>query len=469
MLNRSTTGLLAVLIVVCSANPGWGQGKPAANPAATSHKPVFYANDFSYLNDPCYNGAALGDALKLLPVAGGDWGTIDFGGQLRERYHHEHGMGRVPTAGVTRFQDTDTDFVLTRLRLYTNWKLSDEVRFFAEGIYAEGSNDNGNFAPRPIDRNYGDFINLFADLQLTDSLAARVGRQELLYGNQRLVSPLDWSNTRRTFDGVNLLYREGDWAVDSFFTYYVPVLPTEFDEPDKDQKFFGFYGVYSGFENFTVDTYYLGSDNSRAFNANLPYDSDYVIHTLGIRFNGGLDNWLWELEGGPQFGEYHGAGVDHSAGFATGGLGYKAAKYPWQPTLWCYLDYASGHVPGGDFNGFNDLFPLGHKYFGFIDAVKRSNIITPNILLTSKPGKDWNLLMWYWHFSSDSEEPVPSLGNTPPQNTSRDLGDELDLYLTYTFGPRSNLGFGWSHFWRGSKITAPSDADFLYTQWTLDF
>jgi hypothetical protein len=33
----------------------------------------------------------------------------------------------------------------------------------------------------------------------------RVGRQELLYGSQRLISTLDWANTRRTFQGENLL------------------------------------------------------------------------------------------------------------------------------------------------------------------------------------------------------------------------------------------------------------------------
>ena len=28
------------------------------NPGAKSHKGVYYANDFSYLNDPCYQGFA---------------------------------------------------------------------------------------------------------------------------------------------------------------------------------------------------------------------------------------------------------------------------------------------------------------------------------------------------------------------------------------------------------------------------
>lgn len=441
------------------------------NPCALSHKGVFYANDFSYLNDPNYDGFCLGDAMKQLPVQGGEWGTIDFGGQIRERYHHEHGMGRVPNATVPRFEDTDTDFVLSRVRLYTNWQVVDGLRFYVEGIYADVTDDGGQYAPRPFDQNFGDFLNLFTDVALTDSFTARVGRQELLYGNQRLISPLDWANTRRTFDGANLLYRNGDWSADTFYTYVVPVIDNRLDEPDGDQQFYGTYATYTGFEYFGVDLYGLGYENEQPFNANSPTATDFSIYTTGIRVFGEMDNWLWEFEGGPQFGKYHGADLDHRAGFATAGFGRKMVKQPWQPTMWLYYDYASGHANGGAFNGFNQLFPLGHKYFGFIDAVQRSNIQSPNLLMTCKPGPKWNLLMWYWHFMSDTSAPVPSILNTPPQNGSKHLGDELDVLLTYTICPRSNIGFGWSHFWRGDKIISPStsDADFIYAQWEVNF
>jgi hypothetical protein len=463
---RSGYVCLLVVAIGFASNASLAQ---QPNPCALSHKPVFYANDFSYLNDPTFDGACLGDLMKQMPVGGGDWGTLDIGGQVRERYHHEQGMGRVGGPNVPRFEDTDTDFVLSRLRLYSNWKVDESVRFYVEGIYADATDDGGEYFPRPIDENRGDFLNLFVDLGLSESFTARVGRQELLYGNQRLVSPLDWANTRRTFEGGNLLYRNSDWAVDTFYTCLVPVSVAEFDELYDDQEFFGTYAVYSGFENFTVDMYYLGYEDGQPFNGNNPFSTDFLIHTLGVRFNGAMDNWLWEFEGGPQFGEYYGANTDHCAGFATIGIGHTAPKAFWSPTLWCYFDYASGNVPGGSFNGFNQLFPLGHKYFGFIDAVQRSNILAPNMLLTCKPSSQLNLLMWYWHFTSDTEEPVPSIFNTPPQNDSKELGQELDVLLTYNMCPRSSIGFGWSHFWRGDKIIGDSDADFLYSEWAVNF
>jgi len=443
--------------------------KETPNPCAISHKGVFYANDFSYLNDPQYDGNCLGDCLKLNPAGQcGRWGTLDVGGQLRVRYHNEQGMAQaLAGAGVRRFEDNENDFVLTRLRMYANWKVNDSVRFYSEAIFADVSDNDGTYNPRGIDRNYGDFLNLFVDLQLTENLILRVGRQELLYGVERMVSPLDWANTRRTFEGVRTLWKEGDWAVDTFYTQFVPVDPNNLDEADYDQTFYGTYISYSGWENASLEAYYLGYDNENAG----PITGDFSLHTLGARLTGSVDSWLYEFEGGPQFGRQSGLGLDHEAMFATVGMGRKMTEASWKPTLWFYYDYASGNNVGGDFNRFNQLFPLAHKYFGFIDAVQRSNVEAPNVLLTMAPTKKTKLLLWYWHFMANQDtDIVPSLGGTPTQSTtSKDLGDELDIILKYSLGPRSNALLGYSHFWRGNKITGPQDADFVYVQWTTNF
>ena len=450
----------------CGNGVGCGSGvgkKGKANPCATSHKGVFYANDFSYLNDPCYRGHCLGDCLKQNTLGG--WGTMDIGGQLRFRYHHEEGMAQdLAGAGTRRFENTSHDFGLTRLRLYTNWQVNELFRVFAEGIFADVTDDNGTYNPRGIDRNHGDFLNLFVDVKMTDNLKVRVGRQELLYGVQRLVSPLDWANTRRTFEGIKGMWKSGDYAVDVFYTNLVPVDPFNFDEADYDISFYGAYATCLAWENASLDTFYLGYDNQT---------QDFSIHTIGARLNGSVNGWLYEFEGGPQFGRQYGAGRDHNAMFATGGIGRNISDSGWAPALWCYYDYASGDdgTGNGSFNQFNQLFPLAHKYLGFIDAVARSNIESPNILLTMKPHKRVQLLAWYYHFmANQAGTAVPSIGGTPTQSTtSKDLGDELDLIAKFNISPRSSALIGYSHFWRGNKITAPNDADFVYIEWLMNF
>jgi hypothetical protein len=464
------TDIVCGSAVDASTGATCGGATPSApNPCATSHKGVFYANDFSYLNDPGYDGHCLGDCLKLMPVAGGDWGSLDLGGQLRTRYHHEEGMGQdVSGPGVNRFERTQHDIFLTRLRLYSNWKVADDLRVYVEGILADVTDDDHTYMPRPIDRNFGDFLNLFVDVGLADGLTARVGRQELEYGAQRLISPLDWANTRRTFDGARTLYKGDDWSSDLFYTYYVPVIPNRLDEPDYKEAFYGTYNTIAVSDSLSIDAYYIGYDDRR-----VQPGGDFSLHTCGGRMYGSLtEQWLFEVEGGPQFGRQSGLGQDQEAGFCTCGLGRKLGDVlPWSPTLWCYYDYASGNRGGGSYNRFNDLFPLGHKYFGFIDAAKRQNVEAPNVLLTMKPHERLELLCWYWHImANQAGDIVPSIGGTPAQSTtSKDFGDELDLTARYLMGPRSNVLLGYSHFWRGNKILAPQDADFTYVQWELNF
>ncbi|TWT97573.1 hypothetical protein Pla108_17250 [Botrimarina colliarenosi] len=455
----------------CPACVAAKKGAAKGNRCAQSHAGVFYANDFSYLKDPKYQGCCLGDGLKLMPVGNcGRFGTLDIGGQYRLRYHHERGMGRSSTTAPPNqgFLDTDNDFLLSRLRLYGNWKVNDNVRVFVEGIAADVS-ANDTYNPRAIDENYADLLNAFFDAKLTDEFTLRVGRQELLFGAQRTVSPLDWANTRRTFEGIRGLYKSGDWTIDGFYTNFVPVVPDKFDEADYDQSFYGVYSTYAGYEKATFDFYYLGYDNQTV---GAPVATDFSLHTFGSRVWGTAgDGWLYEVEGAYQGGRQSGLGLDQSAGFITTGLGHKLDNMAWDPTLWFYFDYASGDHGDGSYNRYNQLFPLAHKYLGFIDAAARSNIISPNVLLTMKPQAKWDLLMWYYYLGTDSAtDVVPGVGFAGAQNTtSTDFGNELDLIAKYSMTARSNILFGCSHLWAGSKIIGTTDPDFFYTQWELNF
>jgi hypothetical protein len=201
-------------------------------------------------------------------------------------------------------------------------------------------------APLPIDINHGDLLNAFGEMRLFArdgrTLSARYGRQELLFGNQRLVSPLDWANTRRTFDDVaRVLYRSKSWDIDGFWGRPFLADPRRFDHGDQSRQFFGAYGVYKGIANQVVDLYYLGlveTDPVAAGSAGVLGDSD--VHTLGMRWQGSRNDWLWETEAAYQFGRQ--ADLNRNAGMATGGIGRRLSKRFGKPELWFYYDWASG-------------------------------------------------------------------------------------------------------------------------------
>ena len=432
---------------------------------AGAYAPVFYNNNFAYINNPAYQDWYPGDWFKQVPL--GDCWLLDLGGQYRARYHHEQNHRGFGLTG------NDDDFLLHRTRLFANARYSDWFRVYGEFIDAESNYEN--FPPRAIEVNRADMLNLFADAKLMDEggdLWFRIGRQELLYGSERLISPLDWANTRRTFEGFKFFWQGEDWNADFFATRPVIVNPTHFDSPNYDQEFIGGWATYKGRPGHTFDLYAIQYNNAAGAN-------NFQFTTLGGRWLGSEGSWLWDAEGGTQFGENTDRS-NHTAGFATGGVGYKWADAAWQPVLWGYYDWASGGNVRGAGQGFNHLFPLAHRYLGFMDLFGRSNIQSPNLQLTLQPHQKLKLLVWYYYLFLDTRADTPYNVNMTPfapgsQPASRDLGHELDLLATIVLNARMDVLLGYSHFSSGDyyKLTPGlpyrGNADFFYVQYQWNF
>ncbi len=432
--------------------------------AAQAHKPLFYDNQFDYLEDPSYQGAFLGDRLKHWHVT--PWAVLDVGGEYRLRHHSERNHRG---AGLT---GQDDDFLLHRTRIYANLELGTLARIYAEMNDAASTNET--YAPRTSEEDRAELHNLFADLALlgwrSDGLVARLGRQELLYGNQRLVSPLDWANTRRTFEGYKLFWKGPLWTVDAFWTQPVYPNPLVFDSPDQSQQFMGLYLTRRLGTQAVLEGYYL-----RLVEEDGP-TVHFDFHTFGLRSQQEYHGWLGEVEAAVQCGSY--GHEDHLAGMYTIGIGRRFENLPWRPTFWMYYDWASGDETLG--NGFHHLLPDSHQYLGWMDIFGRRNIEDWNFQLLLHPQTDWTLTLAWHIFHRQHPLDVPYGVEMNPlvsiPGGSGDFGQELDLILSWQIRPRADLSFGYSHFFAGEFFrTNPSpglyrdDADFFYTQFTLRF
>lgn len=448
---------------------------PPKKPPANPYKWVYYDNDFSYLDDPDNEFHYLGDFAKRRRI--GDWAVLDVGGEFRLRQQNEHLL--------TRFDN----FLLQRTRIYGDLHVQDWLRIYVEALDAVSY--WGNLAPRPIEENRFDAENLFADLRVWDGgsgdLWLRGGRQELLYGAQRLISPLDWVNTRRTFDGVKMFWTGEDWNADFFWTRPVPPVQhlesiTAFDHPDPLQEFYGLWMTRKGLEHHKIDLSYLRLGNYNPATPGGPILLEN--HTFGARWEGNYEDWLAEIEGGYQFGAFTAPGtvatLDQSAGFYTIGGGRKWSGLSWKPVVWLYYDWASGdHDPEDDRRGtFNQLFPFGHPFFGFMDLVGRQNIEDWNCKVTMAPRSDLEFLLWYhvMHLQQSRDALYDAAGTAirrdPTGASGRDVGSELDLTLRWTFRPRADVLFGYSHLFPGRFLLDTGGApgrDFYYTQFSLRF
>lgn len=455
---------------------GNGREKPQVDPlppSALTTTPAFDF-DFRYLEQPGHDKDFF-DPVKRIHL-GSDW-LLSFGGSFWYRYMHETDS-RLNAAGI------NNDYHLLRTRLHADLWYQDQFRLFAEMLDARAL--GLDLPALAIDKNHTDMLNLFADVKLGQFMDGpaylRVGRQELLYGSQRLISTLDWANTRRTFQGVKTFWQTPAFNLDAFWVRPMVTEPNQFDNWDKDRNFIGLWGTYKAIPGQVLDLYYLSLiDNRIVSPANITQGNvlqgDSVLHTIGARWVGDYERILYELEGMYQFGKR--SHLDISAFSIASGVGYQL-PLPMNPQFWLRYDFASGdkNHRDGRSNTFNQLFPFGHYYFGYIDQVGRQNIHDFNAQFTLHPQPWVTFLGQYHRFYLANKRDY--LYNAAGAGTIRDItgqsgshvGDEIDFTINFHLSRHQDVLLGYSKLFTGEflKNTRPGvSPDLFYAQYNFRF
>jgi hypothetical protein len=253
-----------------------------------------------------------------------------------------------------------------------------------------------------------------------------------------------------------------------------------FDSPDSAQEFFGTWTTYRPNKSSNIDLYYLYLQNTRVdapgeFLA-LP---GYRVNTFGARYVGDYKkHLLWDFEGMYQVGDNFIQNI--SADAWTTGLGWNFAKLPMTPQIWVYNDFASGnHNPGvkGTEDGtFNQLFPFGHFYFGFLDLVGRQNIDDLNAQIAFFPTKWITTVVQYHVFRLDAaKDALYSASGTvlrqdPTGRAGTDVGDEIDVTTNFHLSQHQDIFVGFSKLWAGQFIRStglPVSPELVYVQYSF--
>lgn len=431
----------------------WGNYRetPPKNPWPPVSADIFsfFDADFRYLDDPKNQQFGFFDPIKRIHP-NDDW-LLSFGGEERIQWKNEND---------SRLTWRRNEYELNRVRLYGDVWYQDRFRLYGEFLSAESFNQD--LRPLAIDRDHGDALNLFIDAKLAEldgsNVYARVGRQELLYGSQRLISPLDWANTRRTFEGVKAFWHSENFDVDLFWVRPVVVLPSEFDTGDHNRSFAGLWTTYRPRQGQTIDLYCLNFENELRLAPHVPPGGrgGANVTTLGSRYAGDLEHVLWDVEGMYQTGTNVNRSI--SAGALTTGIGYQFADAPMAPAIWIYNDFASGDHDGGRRGTFNQLFPFGHFYFGFIDVVGRQNIDDVNLDLNFYP-THWitGVLQAHFFYLDSAKDALYNAAGAatlrdPTGRSGHHVGNEIDFLINFHLTPQQDLLIGYSHLFAGEFL-----------------
>ncbi len=434
-------------------------------------------------------------------VFGGGLFTVDVEERLRYEFRDNNFDFNSGASSVT-----DGSFLLQRARIGLKFQPISWLTFYAQAQSSiEVSRRPG--PPGAAAAEGDDYIDLYQGfVEIGDlrefPLSAKIGRQAMNYGEQRLIGSFDWNNLGRTFDAARLRFENESVRVDLFASSVVLVRHDTVNFSDvfnwsdtgREMVFSGIYATSKTVPAHTIDMYALWLSQARGNNTNfapllgLPpagsqggnRNAPTNFGTFGFRIQADpkqLSGFEYDIEAAAQFGQV--AGLDLAAFALHSGIGY-TADLPWEPRLYLQYNFASGDNNPGDgrTTTFQNLFPTNHKFYGYMDLFSWQNLHNTSATFTIKPFRQLTLgadLHFFWlATTNDAWYRANGLSRARPITPSADpfVGTELDL--TFTWKPVNYLALhgGYSLFLPGGYVrdTGAADvANFVYLQAQFNF
>lgn len=422
-------------------------------------RPLRYNDDLTALKNDTVSGWY--KTLKYLSL-GNEKHYISFGGEVRMQYIYtkNNKWGDEP--------DAPDGYLLNRNLLHADI----HTGRFRAFVQLQSSLTSGLDDPGPVDDNSIDVHQAFIDAALISDEKAqfilRAGRQEMLYGSQRLIGVREGPNSRIAMDGAKLFYKQDKLQTDIFYTHPVANTQGAFNDKFNDNaQLWGSYTVINdvGFLH-NIDLYYLGILKREATFDNA--EGKEIRHSLGFRVWKGKGSWKYDIEGIYQFGEL--SGMDISAWTLSSNINYKASNLPFKPLFGLKTEAISGDTSKTDnkLQTFNPLYPRG-AYFGLVALIGPANLFDIHPSLELELNDKWTFgadydIFWRWSTNDGLYAPNMQLLYSADGITESFIGTQLSSSIDYTANAFLDFTLEGAWFNAGSFLKeAGTGKDYYYT------
>ncbi|HVY93913.1 MAG TPA: alginate export family protein [Bryobacteraceae bacterium] len=376
---------------------------------------------------------------------------MSFGGDYRARFEGYSG-------GSFKHHTTD-DYLLSRLKLQMTIHPTKWLRFFGEGMDARALEKNPAV---PTYQNTWDIRQAYAELGSFDhGFGLRAGRQEMIYGEQRLIGASAWTNTERNWDAVHGSIRYGGYRADLFSGSIVNNVTGTWDHHQQGNNL---HGIYGGIDRFgprlVIEPYGMWrlQHGLRDEAGTIGKLNEKVggMRVAGSTLPGG---WEYSIE---MVREWGSLGSDRIQAWAGHWYAGKTLAMRFEPHLTAEYNFATGdrNATDGTRGTFDQLYPSGHDKLGFSDQVGWRNIKDFRAVVEMKPKKNVIAAFEYndWHLASATDWLYNSGGagvfHSANGSAGTHVGQEIDLTGTWIFAKAFTAGAGVAHIFPGEFLKA---------------
>ena len=416
--------------------------------------------DWSFLDADDMRGLDMFDVVKDRKL-GGPW-RLTFGGSTRLRFEMDDNP-KLQTDPV----DQDE---LGRMRqmLHLDISRGRMFRWFSE-ISAADTIGNERMASCR-DENNPDVQNFFFDFTAVPTsshpVRFRLGRQEMAFGDERLVSPDDFANVRTTFDGLRIDASTPRTNTAVFCTRPVERMDEhQLDAPSDELTFGGVYFTFDARPNHRLEGYalVLHDDEDAHVAESTGKAGDETRNTVGCRYEWGHGGWGVELEMAWQGGHSSDDGVQ--AGFGTANGSYTWRKASWTPKIDFGVEMATGDDDpmDGHRGTFDPMFAGSHEMLGHVGVTSRRNLQCARIGIETTPLRNlhWTsaVLCSRLDEAQDAlyDETGAPLRKDVTGTAGRGVGWEAHSTVSWTFAVHHQVTLEVARFWGGDVVKSLGD------------
>jgi hypothetical protein len=365
---------------------------------------------------------------------------VTFFGEVRARGEWDN-----PGAGVD-----DDAYTYLRTRLGVRATAADNVRLVFQ---LQDSRVYGAPAATSITDLHQAYVDLGSSWR-GKAFTTRVGRQEIALGNERLVGPVGWSNTGRTFDGVRVLVtrENGNAWTATMFAATVEERGRHFGTGTgtdvEDRTVVGAWMSRPAFDGTLEATaLYDGAAAYRAY-------ADSRRFTLDARYRSRAEaSFAVDVEAAWQGGSQD-VGANASAQDVRAWLvGARAGRLPAagrRSSALVGVDVLSGDASpaDGDYRAFSTMYATNHPFYGIADLFLDPAGRTKEAGLVDAFGSASHAIGTRTSVRADLHRFATQAGG------AGEIGWELDVVAPVRLSTAASLEFGYTAFRAGGAAAA---------------
>jgi hypothetical protein len=371
-------------------------------------------------------------------------------GEFRERWEGVENL---------TFNDTrDDTYWLSRFRFNAAVTPSKTLGFLVQVQDARvGKKELAPTAAAPFRAPF-DLRMAYADIGATTGpITIRAGRQELAYGDQRLVGHVSWLNSARTFDGGKLTLRSKGLSLDTFYSSVVRIMQDEFDKSGAGNRFAGAYLTSALIPKGSFEPYLFYRRDVNVVGEQGVVDK-LNSTTFGFRTVGKLPASLdYNVEMALQRGDL---GANDVTAWAGHWQLRESLTGAWTPKITGEYNYASGDKDPADGKRqtFDQLYPTPHDKYGLADQVGWKNLhhVRTGFEITPLKGMPitTNYHSWWLAEERDALYNVASvpIARVITGAANSHVGQEIDVQVSKALFPQLQVAAGYAHIFTGAFL-----------------